>query len=56
MSLYAAYLAEIETREGQGLNPKPIDDAGLTAEIIAQIKDTGHAHRADSLNYIIYNT
>ncbi|MEM9350692.1 MAG: bifunctional aconitate hydratase 2/2-methylisocitrate dehydratase, partial [Pseudomonadota bacterium] len=56
MSLYAAYLEEIETRKGEGLSPKPIDDAALTAEIIEQIKETGHAHRADSLNFFIYNT
>ncbi|MEP1765191.1 MAG: bifunctional aconitate hydratase 2/2-methylisocitrate dehydratase [Sulfitobacter sp.] len=56
MSLYAAYLEEIETRKTQGLNPKPIDDAALTEEIIAQIKDTGNAHRADSLQFLIYNT
>ncbi|MGR3513054.1 MAG: bifunctional aconitate hydratase 2/2-methylisocitrate dehydratase [Paracoccaceae bacterium] len=56
MSLYAAYLEEIETRKTQGLNPKPIDDGALTAEIVAQIKDMGHPHRADSLHYFIYNT
>ena len=56
MSLYTAYLDEIETRKDQGLNPKPIDDGALTAEIIAQIKDAGHEHRADSLKFFIYNT
>ena len=56
MSLYAAYLDEITARKQQGLSPKPIDDAGLTQEIIAQIKDAGSAHRADSLHYFIYNT
>ena len=56
MSLYAAYLDEITARKEQGLSPKPIDDAGLTQEIIAQIKDAGSAHRADSLHYFIYNT
>ena len=36
MSLYLDYLAEIETRKTeQGLNPKPIDSAELTSEIIA---------------------
>ena len=35
MSLYTAYLEEIETRKGEGLNPKPIDDGALTKEIIA---------------------
>ena len=56
MSLYAAYLEEIENRKEQGLNPKPIDDAALTEEIIAQIKDTAHAHREQSLQFFIYNT
>jgi aconitate hydratase 2/2-methylisocitrate dehydratase len=56
MSLYAAYLEEIETRKKQGLSPKPIDESGLTNEIIAQIKDTAHPHRAESLNFFIYNT
>ena len=56
MSLYAAYLDEIEARKTQGLSPKPIDDAALLAEIIAQIKDSAHHHRADSLTHFIYNT
>ncbi|MEL6642681.1 MAG: bifunctional aconitate hydratase 2/2-methylisocitrate dehydratase [Pseudomonadota bacterium] len=56
MSLYTDYLEEIETRKSQGLSPKPIDDDSLTREIIDQIKDTDHPHRADSLHYFIYNT
>lgn len=56
MSLYDAYLEEIETRKKQGLSAKPIDEAALLAEIIAQIKDTGHAHREASLKHFIYNT
>ncbi len=56
MSLYAAYLEEIELRKKHGLNPKPIDDDALTKEIIAQIKDTGHVEREASLNFFIYNT
>ncbi|SIO14641.1 bifunctional aconitate hydratase 2/2-methylisocitrate dehydratase [Vannielia litorea] len=56
MSLYASYLEEIAARKEQGLHPKPIDDGALTAEIIAQIKDAGHEHRADSLHFFIYNT
>ena len=56
MSLYTAYLEEIETRKTQGLHPKPIDDGALTSEIIAQIKDTGNAHREASLEFFIYNT
>ena len=56
MSLFTAYLGEIEKRKAEGLQPKPIDDAALTAEIIAQIKDLNHAHRAASLDFLIYNT
>jgi len=56
MSLYDAYLEEIETRKSQGLHAKPIDDANLLSEIIAQIEDTAHPHRADSLHHFIYNT
>ncbi len=56
MSLYTDYLNEIETRKGQGLHPKPIDDGALTKEIIAQIKDAGNEHREDSLKFFIYNT
>ena len=56
MSLFADYLAEIESRKEQGLAPKPIDDGALTSEIITQIKDPGHEHRDASLKYFIYNT
>ena len=56
MSLYADYLNEIEKRKSQGLSPKPIDDGALLKEVIANIKDTASEHRADCLNYFIYNT
>ena len=56
MSLYDAYLKEIENRKEQGLKPKPIDDGGLVRELVAQIKDAGNVHRADSLQFLIYNT
>ena len=56
MSLYADYLQQIETRKEQGLAPKPIEDAPLVEELIAQINDAGHEHRADSLKFFIYNT
>ncbi|MDE0970330.1 MAG: bifunctional aconitate hydratase 2/2-methylisocitrate dehydratase [Octadecabacter sp.] len=56
MTLYAAYLEEIEMRKKQGLNPKPIDGDALTKEIIAQIKNVEHAHRAKSLQFLIYNS
>lgn len=56
MSLYTDYLKEIEERKAQGLHPKPIDDGELLSEIITLIKDTGNAHRKDSLQFFIYNT
>ena len=55
MSRYIAYLKEIEERKGQNLHPKPIDSADLLSEIVEQIKDTNHEHRAESLNFFIYN-
>ncbi|MGB0809716.1 MAG: bifunctional aconitate hydratase 2/2-methylisocitrate dehydratase, partial [Candidatus Puniceispirillaceae bacterium] len=56
MELYAAYLAEIKDRETLGLKPKPIDDGGLVSDLIAHITDKASEHRADALNYFIYNT
>jgi aconitate hydratase 2/2-methylisocitrate dehydratase len=56
MSLYTDYLAQIETRKGEGLHPKPIEDAELVEELMAQILDQNHEHRAESLNFFIYNT
>ncbi|MCC9655565.1 bifunctional aconitate hydratase 2/2-methylisocitrate dehydratase [Rhodopirellula halodulae] len=56
MSAYDNYLQEIKERQAEGLHPKPIDDAGLLSEIIAQIKDTSNPHREDSLKFFIYNT
>ena len=56
MSLYTDYLTEIEARKTEGLHPKPIDDAGLVNELIAQIKDPSHEARDSSLNFLIYNT
>ncbi len=56
MSLYNAYLEEIENRKEHGLHPKPIDDGELTKEIITQIKDIDSEYRQDSLKYLIYNT
>lgn len=56
MNLYLDYLAEIESRKTQGLAPKPIDDGGLTGEIIALIRNTGSEYRADALKFFIYNT
>ena len=56
MSIYQEYVAEVEDRKTQGLHPKPIDSGELVAEIITQIKDADHEHRANSLHYLIYNT
>lgn len=56
MSLYTNYLKEIDARNVLGLHPKPIEDAPLVEELIAQIKDLGHEHRSESLNFFIYNT
>jgi aconitate hydratase 2/2-methylisocitrate dehydratase len=56
MSFHTDYLAEIEARKKQNLHPKPIEDGALVEELIAQIKDTAHAHREDSLKFFIYNT
>ncbi|WP_313214605.1 bifunctional aconitate hydratase 2/2-methylisocitrate dehydratase [Soonwooa sp.] len=56
MSIYRDYLQEIEERKSQGLHPKPIDGAELTSEIIAQIKDANNTSRADSIQFLIYNT
>ncbi|MEO0329072.1 MAG: bifunctional aconitate hydratase 2/2-methylisocitrate dehydratase [Pseudomonadota bacterium] len=56
MSLYGDYLAEIDNRKTQGLNPKPIDEGALVSELTYLIKDAGSEHRADALNFLIYNT
>ena len=56
MSLYTDYLQEIKERETQGLNPKPIDDGALIAEIVEQIKDPTSEYKKDSLIFFTYNT
>ena len=56
MNIYQDYIQEIEERKAQGLHPKPIDSAELLSAIIEQIKDTANEHRADSLNFFIFNT
>ncbi|MEC7289726.1 MAG: bifunctional aconitate hydratase 2/2-methylisocitrate dehydratase, partial [Pseudomonadota bacterium] len=56
MSLYTEYLDQIEARKKDDLHPKPIEDAPLVAELIEQIKQPGHPHREQSLNFFIYNT
>lgn len=52
---YQDYLKEIEERKELSLHPKPIDEAGLTQEIIAQIKDENHKYREESLDFFTYN-
>ena len=56
MSYYTDYLNEIEDRKGQGLHPKPIEDGALVQDLISHIKDSSSEHRADCLNFFIYNT
>ncbi|MGH1378726.1 MAG: bifunctional aconitate hydratase 2/2-methylisocitrate dehydratase [Alphaproteobacteria bacterium] len=56
MSLYTDYLKEIEERKEQNLSPKPIEEADLVTELIAQIKDVNNEYREESLNFFIYNT
>ena len=55
MSRYIEYLEEIEKRKGQGLHPKPVDSAELLNVLIDQIKDGNNEHRAESLDFFIYN-
>jgi len=55
MSIYSEYLEEIEKRKGQGLHPKPVDSAELLKVLIDQIKDGSNEHRAESLDFFIYN-
>ena len=56
INLYNEYIKEIEERKGQGLHPKPIDNAELLSEIIAQIKEENSPNRKDCLHFFIYNT
>jgi aconitate hydratase 2/2-methylisocitrate dehydratase len=56
MNLYNEYIKEIEERKGQGLHPKPIDNAELLSEIIAQIKEENSPNRKDCLHFFVYNT
>ena len=56
MSLYEAYLKNIEERKKIGLSPKPIDSGDLINEIITNIVDKKSKHRNKSLEFFIYNT
>ena len=55
MNSYNNYQIQILERKSEGLNPLPIDGADLMSDVIEQIKDEGHEHREDSLNFFIYN-
>ena len=55
MSRFSEYLKEIKERKKLGLNPKPIDNAKLTDEIISIIKDKNNKNRSKSLQFFIYN-
>ena len=49
MSLYEAYLKNIEEREKIGLSPKPIENSALINEIIANIIEKKNNYRKKSL-------
>jgi len=55
MKAYKDYIQENKNRKDHDLQPKPIDSADLTHEIILQIKDPQHIHREASLKFFIYN-
>ena len=55
MSLYQAYLDQIDDREKLDLKPKPIDDSQLTEEIVSIISDPLHKYKEKALNFFIYN-
>ena len=56
MDLYKAYLAEIENRKFEGLQPKPIDDGKLLKELIGHIKNPKSKERENCINFLVYNT
>ena len=47
MSYYSAYKDDISKRKKIGLNPKPIEDAELTKELILIIKDKSNKYRKE---------
>jgi aconitate hydratase 2/2-methylisocitrate dehydratase len=55
MNTYNNYIKEIEERKHLGLHPKPVDSAELLNVLIDQIKDVNNEHRAESLDFFIYN-
>ena len=55
MSLYQAYLDQIDDRKKLDLKPKPIDDSQLTEEIVSIISDPSHKYKEKALNFFIYN-
>ncbi|MCR9246097.1 MAG: bifunctional aconitate hydratase 2/2-methylisocitrate dehydratase [bacterium] len=56
MSAYTDYLDQIATRKGEGLNPKPIEDAELVEALIENIENSGSEHRKASIDFFVYNT
>jgi len=55
MNTYKNYINEIKERKSLNLHPKPIENAKLLSEIIAQIKDIDHIDRKESITFLIYN-
>ena len=51
MSLYQAYLDQIDDRKKLDLKPKPIDDSQLTEEIVSIISDPLHKYKEKALNF-----
>ncbi len=56
MSLLAKYLNEINERKSDGLNPSPIEDGNLLAEIILQIKSETSELRVLCIDLLVFNT
>ena len=56
MSAFQSYLTEIEARQADGLQAKPIDSAELTTEIIEIIQDPASPHREEALRLFTFNT
>lgn len=56
MNAYDRYLEEIEQRKETGLHAKPIDEAGLLADVTQIIQDAEDPRRADALKFFTYNT
>ncbi|MGB1505646.1 MAG: aconitase family protein, partial [Acidimicrobiales bacterium] len=55
MTLYDEYLSESADRALHGLHPKPVDGADLLAEIVGHMEDADSEHRADCLDFFVFN-